>query len=114
MLLLDRGNINIFGILWRSKGRGESGEFEVVVVKTIDQQASGHDVARGQVGLKLCEIAQPPYGVRIFSRQQLGNDDVVVFAIEPVKEPYSSFFDRTRNGETRINFVERPAFLVLE
>ena len=86
----------------------------MIIVKPVHQKAGGYDVVGRNVGLHFGQVAEPPDGVLVLSGGKLGADHVIVLAIQTVKEPDFSFHDGARDGESRIHFIERPAFLVLK
>src|SRR6266567_6642270 len=86
----------------------------MVIVQAVHQETGGHNVAASYICLHLRKVAETPDGVSIFAAWQIRNHHIVVFAIEAVEKPDSSFLDRPGKSEARVNFVKRPSFLVLE
>src|SRR3984957_9599858 len=104
------GGFHIFRIRYLRALRREEG---VLVVQIVDQETGGENVAAGEVGLNVGEIAETQDVAVVGVDGKRGEDDVVVFAVEGVVKPYLSFFDRAGKGEARQELVEAPSMLVL-
>ena len=86
----------------------------MLIVGEVHVEAAGQDIARSQVGLNLEEIAEAPENVAVRAGRQLGNDDVVVFAIEGVVEPGPPLADGAGQDEARRELIESDSTLVLQ
>ena len=102
--LIDRG-CGSLRVLGREPG--------MLIVKFIDVEAGSKDVAAGQVSLDLGEIAEASNDVFILVDGQLGDDLVLIGAIQGVEEPDLSFHDRTGQREAWVDLVECPSTFVL-
>src|SRR5208282_2015407 len=71
------------------------------------------DVAWGEVGLHLGEVADAPEAVTVSAVRQFGDDDVVILAVGGVEEPHLAFANWPGKRETRVHLVEGESFLVL-
>ena len=64
--------------------------------------------------MHLRQVAHPPEVIRIRVVGQLGDDEVVVFSIQGIEEPYLTFSNWARNGEPGRPLIQGDAFLVLQ
>ena len=80
----------------------------------VHKKTGGEDVAAGEVGLKLSEIADAEDVVVIGADGEFGVDGVVVFAVEGVVEPDFSLLDGAGESKARKELVETPSVLVLD
>jgi len=85
-----------------------------LIVKIVDQETGGENVAAGEVGLNFGEIAEAQSVIVVGVDWQFCEDDVVVFTVEGVIEPRLSFFDGAGKSEARQELVEAPSMLVLD
>ena len=83
-------------------------------MKAIEEKAGGQNIAAGDVGLQLGEIAEAEDVGVVLAGREIGEDEVVVLAVESVVEPDSSFLDGAGEGEARKELVETPSMLVLD
>src|SRR5436305_9242525 len=86
----------------------------VLVVEVIDEEAGGENVAVGEIGLELGEIAEAKDVVVVGSAGQFGIDLVVVFAVEGIVEPDFPLCDGAGKGEARKKLIEAPSVAVDE
>ena len=82
-------------------------------MQVIDEETGGEDVAAGDIGLNLGEIAEAQDVIVVGVDGKCGVDEVVVLAVEGVVEPHFSFLDWAREGEAGEKLVEAPSVLVL-
>ena len=113
MLIFDAGDVSGLDVLGIRLLRALRREKSVLVVKIVDQKAGGQDIAAGEIALKLGEIADAERMIVVGADWELGEDRVVVLAVEGVVEPDFSFHDRAGKSEARKELVEAPSVLVL-
>ena len=75
-------------------------------METINQETRGKNVATSEVHLQLGQVSDSPYPVLIAAAWQFGHDNVVVLAVDCIKEPHLSFAKRTRNRKPGIHFIQ--------
>ena len=107
----DVSGLNISGIRQLRTLRRQEG---VLIVKVVGQKAAGENVAAGDVGLKLGEIAEAPDVIVVGIDGQCNVDEIVVLAVEGVVEPDLSLLDGAGESEARQELVEAPSMFVLQ
>ena len=83
-------------------------------MKVVGEKAAGKNVASGDIGLKLGEIAEAPDVIVVRVYRKRGVNEVIVFAVERVIEPDLSLFDRAGESKARKELVKTPSVLVLQ
>lgn len=83
-------------------------------MKVVGQKAAGKNIAAGDIGLKLGEIAETPDIVVIGVDGKGSVDEIVVLAVEGVIEPCLSFHDWAGEGKARQELVKAPSVFILD
>ena len=98
MLVFDAGDVggfDIFGIRQlRTLGREEG----VLIVKMVHQETGGEDVAAGEVGLQLGEIAEAQHVIVVGADGQRGVDECCRIRR---RRRYRTRFSASRSGRRR-------------
>ena len=82
-------------------------------METIYQKTCDENVATGGIHLQLSQVPDSPYRILIAAAWQFSDDNVVVLAVECLKEPHLSFAQRTRNRKPGVHFIQAQSLLAL-
>lgn len=113
MLVFDAGDVGGFDVFGIGELRALRGQEGVLVVEFVDQETAGENIAAGEIGLELGEIADAEDMVVVGTDREFGVDVVFVLDVEGVVKPDLSFHDGAGEGEAWKDLVEAPSVLVL-
>jgi hypothetical protein len=66
-------------------------EARILIVEMVHEEAGCNDVAAGDVGLELGQVADTQKVIIVCTRGKFGEDNIVVFSVDRIIEPHLPF-----------------------
>src|SRR5437868_15512748 len=111
---MEHGEVAMFRVAGRRGRWREDRQSQKLVVLPVEEVARSQNVAGREVNLNFGEVSDSPKVIVIGALGQFGNDVVLKFPINTLKEPDPAFAYRAGDGDTRNDLVEGESVLHLE